>query len=346
MKEITWKRYPWIIKVESAQTWIQIQHNLGLAPNTVEAYARALNEFIKFCADREITVTLAKKEHVALYVRNLLSRSHLRPNKPAADKPSLGLANATIHQRLTAIRLFYDFLIEEGRREINPVGRGRRAPILGLGISGIRGLVPRYHKLPRIPTDEEWRAIIGAIREESLRNRFMFVLSYDAALRREELCSLQTNDIDPAHRTVRVRAETTKSRRTRVVPFSSTAAQLYHCYLNHRRSISTARGPLFISESRRNKGQGVSKWSWSKIILALSNRSGVEHFSTHTLRHVCLTDLARDGWDLHDIATFAGHTSIQTTLIYIHLSGRDLAEKLAAGMDAIHARRLRQMESL
>jgi integrase len=63
-------------------------------------------------------------------------------------------------------------------------------------------------------------------------------------------------------------------------------------------------------------------------------------FTTHTLRHLCLTDLARADWDIHEIATFAGHRSIQTTLLYIHLSGRDLASKVAKSLDQIHARRM------
>lgn len=63
-------------------------------------------------------------------------------------------------------------------------------------------------------------------------------------------------------------------------------------------------------------------------------------FTTHTARHLRLTDLARANWDLHGIATFAGHRNVQTTLLYIHLSGRELAAQLAAGMDQIHAWRL------
>ena len=39
----------------------------------------------------------------------------------------VGLANATLQQRLVPVRLFYDFLVEEGVRESNPVGRGRYA---------------------------------------------------------------------------------------------------------------------------------------------------------------------------------------------------------------------------
>ena len=59
-------------------------------------------------------------------------------------------------------------------------------------------------------------------------------------------------------------------------------------------------------------------------------------FSTHTLRHLCLTDLARAGWELHAIATFAGHRDLATTLQYVHLSGWELAEKFARGMAQIH----------
>jgi site-specific recombinase XerD len=56
-----------------------------------------------------------------------------------------------------------------------------------------------------------------------------------------------------------------------------------------------------------------------------------------------LTDLARANWDIHEIATFAGHRSIQTTVLYVHLSGRDLANKLARGMAEIHTWRVAVM---
>lgn len=55
-----------------------------------------------------------------------------------------------------------------------------------------------------------------------------------------------------------------------------------------------------------------------------------------TTRHLCLTDLARAGWELHAIATFAGHRTTDSTLRYIHLSGRELADKFARGMAGIH----------
>ncbi len=140
---------------------------------------------------------------------------------------------------------------------------------------------------------------------------------------------------------VRIRAENTKGRRERVVPYSEPTSELYARYLGHRRQISRDRGKLFLSESHRNAGQPLTIWTWSKRVAELADRSGVEQFTTHTPRHLCLTDLARTNWDIHEIATFAGHRSIQTTLLYIHLSGRELAAKLAQGMAEIHAGRVR-----
>ncbi|WP_240982828.1 site-specific integrase [Streptomyces sp. S3(2020)] len=95
-------------------------------------------------------------------------------------------------------------------------------------------------------------------RQEPIRNRVMPALAYDAALRREELCSLRTDDLDPAHRTLRVRAETTKNRLERVVLYSASTGVLMSACLAHRATISTARGPLFLSESRRNYAQPLT----------------------------------------------------------------------------------------
>ena len=319
--------------------WLTIQRNLQLAPNTVAAYGRAIEDYLSFCARQELVVTTVSAAAIATYVNDLATRPV--PRRPAASTaPAAGLSNATMQQRLTVVRLFYDYLCEEGLRLDNPVGRGRYTPGRSFGGLRDRGLLPRYQTLPWIPSEEQWQAIVDAVRGEPLRNRLMFVLAYDAGLRREELCALTVNVIDPAHRLLRIRAETTKNRRERIVPYSPIAGTLLAAYLQERRTLSTARGPLFLSTSRRNYAQPLSIWTWSKCIAAIAQRAAVPAFTTHTLRHLCLTDLARANWDLHAIATFAGHRSIQTTLRYIHLSGRDLAQKLERGMADIHARRV------
>jgi integrase/recombinase XerD len=98
---------------------------------------------------------------------------------------------------------------------------------------------------------------------------------------------------------LRLRAETTKNRLERVVPYSATTGVLLSGYLAHRATISRARGPLFLSESRRNHGQPLTLWTWSKVVRRVGLVADVPRFSTHTTRHLCLTDLARMGWELH-----------------------------------------------
>lgn len=80
-----------------------------------------------------------------------------------------------------------------------------------------------------------------------------------------------------------------------------------------------------------------------KVVRRLALAAGVPRFSTHTTRHLCLTDLARMGWEIHAIATFAGHRSTESTLRYIHLSARDLADKLDRSMEHLHAWRIRML---
>jgi integrase len=82
------------------------------------------------------------------------------------------------------------------------------------------------------------------------------------------------------------------------------------------------------------------------VVRRVALAAEVPRFSTHTTRHLCLTDLARMGWELHAIATFAGHRSTESTLRYIHLSGRDLAAKLNRSMAHLHAERVSMLTTL
>ena len=339
------EKWPVLGRHPRAAEWLRMWEDLGRAPRTIDAYARGLAEYLQVCEREGVESAGATRAHVAAFVRELTARpSRLGTNVVALDSGA-GLANATLQQRLVPVRLFYDFLIEEGLRDSNPVGRGRYTPGRRFG-GHQRGLVPRLARLPWIPSEQQWLDVLSVVRGEPARNKVMFALAYDAALRREELCSLRTDDIDPARRTLRVRAETTKNRLERTVPYSAPTGVLLSGYLAHRAAISRARGPLFLSESQRNRAEPLSSWTWSKVVRRIAVEAGVPRFSTHTTRHLCLTDLARMGWELHAIATFAGHRSTDATLTYIHLSGRDLADRLNRGMDQIHGWRVEMLSRL
>lgn len=316
VEPIRWEHFPLASSHPLCRAWLTFQSQRGLSRNTLEAYSRGLEIFLRFLADQQLLIPAVTHAHIGAYLATMQSDGS-------------AISNATVQQRLTVLRLFYSHLVDEGLCRKNPVAHDRG-----------RMIVRRYRRLPWIPNDADWQSILAVTRGQMIRNRTMLAFAYDAALRREELCGLRTDDIDPSTRMLRIRAENTKGRRDRVVPYSATSGTLLQHYLLHRRALSRSRGPLFLSESRRNFGAPVSIWSWSKVILEIAKRAAVPRFTTHTLRHLCLTDLARAGWDIHEIAGFAGHRSVQTTLLYIHLSGRDLSRKLAVGMAQIHARRV------
>jgi site-specific recombinase XerD len=341
--ESVWKRFPVVAAEHDARRWIENCIVFGLANNTVIAYARAVEGFLVFCQKRSLEVRSTTRDSIAQYLGELRSQ----PRHEGADVVRIDsgarLSNATLQLRITAVRLFFDFLVEDGFIRTNPVSRGRYFRSTRSGNCSERALIPKFHKLPWVPSEEQWSSVLTIVAGESPRNRCMFTLAYDAALRREELCQLRSDDIDPAHRLLRIRAETTKSRRERVLPYSSVSGELLRNYLKHRQKLSSTRGRLFLSESPRNYAAPISMWTWSKVVRSIALRAEVPAFSTHTLRHLCLTDLARAGWDLHEIATLAGHRNLDTTRQYIHLSARDLVQRFSETMDQLHEWRLQTL---
>ncbi|NIB13702.1 tyrosine-type recombinase/integrase, partial [Agrobacterium tumefaciens] len=133
---------------------------------------------------------------------------YIRPQLP--DMP-LSVASATLQLRISALRLWYDFLIYQDICSLNPLPR---SGLPGASYTG-HGLVPRITRLPIIPDDGHWLRFLKHVSAASLRDRLMLALAYYGALRRTELTALRLEDIDLAHRLVRIRAETTKNRRER-----------------------------------------------------------------------------------------------------------------------------------
>lgn len=110
MNVIRWQCYPLVATPPSARMWLEMQANFSRAPNTIAAYGAAPQDYLAFSARHGVVPITAPRAHIAAFVRDLTTR----PNRRTA---ALGLANATLHQRLTVVRLFYDYLVEEGLRE-------------------------------------------------------------------------------------------------------------------------------------------------------------------------------------------------------------------------------------
>lgn len=305
-----------------AERWLKLLSDLGRAQATLTAYRNALRHYFAFCSQNRIEPEKARFENLAAYIS---------PQSPGMPFP---VASATLQLRLSAIRLWYDFLIYQDLCLVNPLPRSGTPGLLSSG----RGLVPRVVKLPWIPDDAQWQAFLFHVAASPLRDRLMLALTYYGAMRRSEITSLCVDDLDFAHRLIRVRAETTKSRRERIVCYSPAVAPVLAAHLMQMKREGISRGALFRSESDRNQGVPLSFWTWGKTVRKWALKSGMTDISTHTFRHLHLTHLARAGWKLYELATYAGHRDPGTTQIYIHLSGRDHAARMAGAIETADLR--------
>jgi integrase/recombinase XerD len=317
------ERYLHLHSTIHACQWLTMRGQFGLSVNTLDAYARAIDSYLSFMDARQRTAEESTQADIGGWINQMRERE---------------LANATLIQRVTALRLFFEYLVEEGVRSGNPVSRGGDFRCYGEAAFRAPGPVRRLRRLPWIPSDDEWQQVLRVTAGDCLRDQTMLALAYDGALRREELCNVGVSDFDFARRLLTVRAETTKNGSGKVIPYSSATSVLLCQYLNRRRTMREAPDAVFLSESRRNRTFPITAYTWTKVVESIARRTDLPKLTTHTMRHLRLTDLARAGLDMHQIATLAGHRVLQSTLIYIHLSARDLTLAVERAMASIAPR--------
>jgi len=341
VNNIRWEFYSHVAENLHTRDWLETQMLLGLAQSTIHAYGRGANDYLAFCQRTARSFIEATKADIVAYIDDMTHRANPKGDNIRYLHSGLGLANSTMQQRLTVVRLLYDYLIDERIRldQRNPVGKGKFTPGRAFAGKRARGILPHYELLPWIPGDDEWEAILDATRQEPLRNRLMLLLAYDGALRRSELVALQVRDISFPHQQITLRSEVTKNGRGRVVMYGDVARDLLQQYLEERADTDIYGGLLFRSHSDRNFTQGITADTWDKVVERIAKQAHLHHrFTTHTLRHLRLTDLARTGMDLHAIAQYAGHRSLETTKMYIKLSGRETAERVRVCMQDLDTR--------
>lgn len=113
---IRWDRCPLVASDAHAHAWLLLQSRRGLSSNTLDAYARALERYLAFLKSGRVASVSATRADVGLYLAALQAGEVI-------------LANATIQQLLTVVRLFHGYLMEEGTHSNNPAAQtssGRR----------------------------------------------------------------------------------------------------------------------------------------------------------------------------------------------------------------------------
>ncbi len=228
--------------------------------------------------------------------------------------------------RLRVLRSFVGFLIEE---EFLPEGsdplKGVRAPIPG--------------KRAEATTEEGVRSALAALGDSrsARRMRAALILLADTGLRRGELCALLWADVDFASRTIRVRAETTKTRRDRFVPLSPGSIR----ELRRLRADNESRFPGKPNVFLSIEGNPLRPATLGLQVRRFCAAHGID-LHLHGLRHLAATHVVRATGSLTLAAKLLGHTKISTTAgFYEHLTQDDLREahEKAGMLDGILSRR-------
>ena len=154
-------------------------------------------------------------------------------------------------------------------------------------------------------------------------------LTYAGGLRVAEVVSLDVRSLDLERRTVRVIG---KGNKERVVPFGRPAAEAIEAWLARRPEIATAASgdALFLGA----RGGRVDPRTLRESLHRLTAQAGVKDLAPHGLRHSAATHLLEGGSDLRTVQEILGHSSLQTTQRYTHVT----PERLRAAFTQAHPR--------
>ena len=269
----------------------------GLAPLTLAAYARDLQDFWGFIEGRgrsywgAVALGDLQDYFAALEARGLSARSRAR--------------------RLSALRQFFRFLQREEQVESNPVEL-LDSPRL-----------PR--RLPQVMGEAEVATLLSAPDPGTpggLRDQALLEVLYATGLRVSELVGLTLKQLDLRRGVVRPLGKGSKER---VVPMVAVAVEKLQLYLETARPrLLQGRESPYVFINRR--GGRLSRQGFWKLLKQYALKAGVKTLSPHTLRHSFATHLLSRGANLRVLQMLLGHADLATTQIYTHLDAERLKQ--------------------
>jgi integrase/recombinase XerD len=120
-----------------------------------------------------------------------------------------------------------------------------------------------------------------------------------------------------------------------VVPIANTFFNVLGDYLRHERPANVDTDGLFVVLKRPRRGRPLTLEGLDEIVAGARRRAGLEHGTCHQLRHTCLTRLRQAGMALEAVQAQAGHRSIESTRIYLHLTNDWLADEYRRASELI-----------
>jgi integrase/recombinase XerD len=301
-------------------------------PNTLLAAAYDLRVFFTEVVKQPAEVTTAD----VLGFINSQRAPRRGPRVVRLEDGEAGLSARTIKRRLASVSGLFDYLAVRGDAGVmtNPVPRGL-ATRGGRGRPGVRGVpvIRAPRTLPRVLEPAEAEAFLAALRTH--RDRAMAQAMLLGGLRRCEVLGLRLSDLRPGER--RVFVGEGKGGRQRIVPVSARFFSTVGAYYDAERPRTCGTDRVFVVLKGPRRGQPLSAAGLDEIVDGARRRAGVEHLTCHQLRHTCFTRLREAGMALEAIQAQAGHASIESTRIYLHLANDWLAGEYLRAAEAIEA---------
>ncbi len=274
--------------------YLEIQKRASI--HTLDSYQRDLRKLRHYCENQELR---RWDDLQALDVRNHIANRHRK-----------GLSSKSLQRELSAIRSFYNYLLQQHKVNTNPAAH-IRAP-------------KQPRKLPRLLDVDQLTGMLEAPADSMLeiRDLAIFELFYSSGLRLSELAAININDLDFSLRSLRVRSG--KGGKQRELPVGRQALRAINEWLKFRKPIhGVDENALFTSKQGRRLGQRSIQLRldrWCK------KRGLPEHVHPHMLRHSFASHLLESCQDIRAVQELLGHSHISTTQIYTHLDFQHLAE--------------------
>jgi len=216
-----------------------------------------------------------------------------------------GLAPASIHRQISALRTYYRFLVGEGHGTTNPTER-LESP-------------KRWRSLPTVLTVPEIERLLGAPTPDEplgIRDRALLELAYATGARVSELVGIKPQNVFFEEGIARLFGKGAKERLVPVGRRALGAVALYTRAVRPTLDRGKSKGVLFLN-ARGGPLSRVGAWG---IIKQAARRSGItKRVTPHTLRHTFATHLLEGGADLRAVQEMLGHADLATTQLYTHV---------------------------
>ena len=305
------------------------RHELHRSENTVRAYETDLRDLLGHLRI-EHPETTGPGAPTGVGALDAVDLTDLR--RWLAGMARGGLARATLARRVSSVRTYMAWAVREGLREDDPTVRlasptadSTLPPVLqrqqvGRLLSGLSEAVAA--------ADEAEDPVAACVARRDLA---VLELLYATGIRVAELAGLDVDDLDRARRTLTVVG---KGDRQRTVPYGGPAAQALEDWLEHGRPrlARAASGPALFLGTRGGR-IGVRQVR-AVVDRSLEGLGDTSARGPHALRHTAATHLLDGGADLRSVQEVLGHSSLQTTQVYTHVS----IDRLREGYRQAHPR--------